>query len=82
MPPETRAQKTGTRTGEQTRAGVETRTGFQPAEDSRVETDAELDAWVERMLKKMEETDRRYPGRYERAKRFWDEIEALGDYQD
>ena len=81
MPPEPRTQKTGTRTGSQTRAEVETRTGFQPAEDSRVETDAELEAWVEKMLKKMEETDRRYPGRYERAQKIWDESGELGDYQ-
>lgn len=63
-----------THTGARLATAPGTQTETQPAETPNAETNPELDAWVETMLKKMDEFERRNPGWYEQQKKFWDEV--------
>jgi len=86
MPPETHPQKTGTRTGAQTRPGVETQTGSEPAEAVKPSADnppikrrdgsyRPLDTdLVERLRKGVRDSRRRNPDYHKHEIEFWQEF--------
>lgn len=67
------SQNTEPEATHQTCSETETHTGIPTAEPACAETDAELDAWVKKMLQKLEEIDRKNPGSYKHQMEFWQE---------
>ena len=68
------SQQIKTETDEQTCPETEAETSIQGTEHGCAKTDAGRKAWVERMLAKSRELNRKYPGRFDHQIEFWDEL--------
>lgn len=75
-----RSPKTRTEPVKQIRSEAETKASSQPAKTGKAELASEKEAWIEKMLEMMRESERKDPGRYEREKKFWQESGELEQY--